>query len=247
MRLDVPPPGTASGADRSLGRVAGALEWLAGAQGAWPPHVPHAPRRLVVDASIEGDLAEGTARGDALVDGGCDLLVAGADLDAVPGLVVLAALLDLEPVQAVGTATGPGWAAQVTGVRDGLRAARVQLGDPVALLTGLGSAPLAVLTGALAQAAVRRTPVLLDGSAVTAAAAVLADRLAPGAARWFLAGQVPPSPAARKGLAAIGLTGLLDLSLSLPLGADLAADLLTSAVSLVDPGTHDVGSQDPGS
>ena len=237
MRLTVTPPETVRGADRALGRLTGALEWLAGAQGGWPPRSPAVPHRLVVDAATEGDLADGIARGDALADAGCDLLVAGADLDAVPGLVVLAALLDLEPVQAVGTATGPAWAAQVTGVRDGLRGARLHLGDPEALLGSLGSAPLAVLTGALAQAAVRRTPVLLDGSAVTAAAAVLADRLAPGAARWFLAGQVPPSPAARKGLAEVGLTGLLDLGLAAPAGADLAADLLVAAVALVDPGS----------
>lgn len=234
-RLTVTRPEGVHGADRALGRLAGALEWLAGAQGAWPPHPPAVPRRLVVDAATEGDLADGIARGDALADAGCDLLVAGADLDGVPGLVVLAALLDLEPVQAVGTATGPTWAAQVTGVRDGLRAARLHRGDPEALLDALGSAPLAVLTGALAQAAVRRTPVLLDGSAVTAAAAVLADRLAPGAAGWLLAGQVPPSPAARKGLAEVGLTGLLDLGLAGPAGADLAADLLVAAVALVDP------------
>lgn len=234
MRLTVPAPEPARGADRSLGRLAAALEWLAAGQGAWPPRPPAVPRRLVVDASTGGDLADGIARGDALADAGCDLLVAGADLDAVPGLVVLAALLHLEPVQAVGTATGPAWAGQVTGVRDGLRAARLHLGDPEALLTAVGSAPLAVLTGALTQAAVRRTPVLLDGSAVTAAAAVLADRLAPGAAGWFLAGQVPPSPAARKGLTEVGLTGLLDLGLAGPAGADLARDLLVSAVALVD-------------
>lgn len=235
MRLTVTPPDTVRGADRALGRLAGALEWLAGAQGAWPPRAPSVPRRLVVDASTEGDLADGIVRGDALADAGCDLLVAGADLDAVPGLVVLAALLDLEPVQAVGTATGPAWASQVTGVRDGLRAARLHLGDPESLLGALGSAPLAVLTGVLAQAAVRRTPVLLDGSAVTAAAAVLADRLAPGAAGWLLAGQVPPSPAARKGLTEVGLTGLLDLGLTGPAGADLARDLLVAALALVDP------------
>jgi len=244
-RLVVPAPAAVPPPPRALGRLGPALAWLAAAQGAWPPVAPSNVRRVVAeDGSTR---AEGQAEADRLVDGGGDLFVLGSAGDQVAGLVVLAALLDLEPVQAVGTATGPGWAAQVTGVRDGLRAARVQLGDPVALLTGLGSAPLAVLTGALAQAAVRRTPVLLDGSAVTAAAAVLADRLAPGAARWFLAGQVPPSPAARKGLAAIGLTGLLDLGLSLPLGADLAADLLTSAVSLVDPGSHDPGSHDVGS
>ena len=232
-RLTVTPPATLTGADRSLGRLAGALHWLAGAQGAWPPRSPSAVQRLVVDGATTGDLADGLVRADALADGGCDLLVVGADLDAVPGLVVLAALLDLEPVQAVGTTAGPAWSAQVTGVRDGLRAARVHLSDPEALLAVLGSAPLAVLTGALTQAAVRRTPVVIDGSAVTAAAAVLADRLAPGAAAWFLAGQVPPSPAARKGLAEVGLTGLLDLGLALPLGAELARGVLTAAVEQV--------------
>jgi len=234
-RLTVTPPETARGADRALGRLAGALDWLAGAQGAWPPRPPAVPHRLVVDGATEGDIATGITRCDALADAGCDLLVVGADLDAVPGLVVLAALLDLEPVQAVGTATGPAWAAQVTGVRDGLRAARLHLGDPEALLDAVGNAPLAVLTGALAQAAVRRTPVLLDGSAATAAAAVLAHRLAPSAAGRIPPAPVPPSPAARKGLAEVGLTGLLDLGLAGPAGADLARDLLVSAVALVTP------------
>lgn len=231
-RATVPRPDPAPGADRSLGRLGPALERLAAAQGGWPPRPPASPRRLVVDAGTSGGLADGTARADDLVDGGCDLLVAGADLDPVPGLVVLAALLDLEPVQAVGTAAGPDWAAQTTGVRDGLRTARLHIGDPEALLDAVGSAPLAVLTGVLLQAAVRRTPVVLDGSPVTAAAAVLADRLGPGAASWFTAGQVPPAPAARKGLAEVGLVGLLDLGLPGPVGADLARDVLLSAVEL---------------
>ena len=231
MRLHVDAVQTLGGAPRSLGRLGPALTWLASVQGAWPPRTPVAARSLV--AADDGTLASGIAAADALADGGCELLLVGADGDPVPGLVVVAALLDLEPVRAVGTAAGEDWAALTTGVRDGLRTARVHVGDPEGLLGAVGSGALAHLTGVLAQSAVRRTPVVLDGSAVTAAAAVLADRLAPGSAAWQLAGQVPPAPAARLGLQDVGLTGLLDLGLALPAGARLAWSLVEQALPLV--------------
>lgn len=207
-----------------LGRLGPALVWLASAQGVWPPTAPKAVRSVVVEAG--GTRKEGQARADALADDGCDLLVLGAAGDPVPGLVALSALLDLEPVQAVGTAAGPDWARLTTGVRDGLRTARMHVGDPDGMLKAVGSPVLAELTGLLAQSAARRTPVVLDGSALTAAAAMLAERIAPGAPAWWLAGQVPPLPAARKGLADIGMSGLLDLDLSGPEGADLAWTVL---------------------
>lgn len=248
--VPVPPPDPVGAADRSLGRLAPALTWLAAAQGTWPPGVPSAVRRVVLhDEDGGGDeggggRASGARQADELADGGCDLLVVGSAGDPVPGLVVLAALLDLEPVQAVGTAAGADWAALTTGVRDGLRTARLHVGDPDGLLRAVGSAALAHLTGLLAQSAVRRTPVVLDGAPVTAAAAVVADRLAPGAAAWWLAGAVPPVPAARQGLADLGLTGLLDLGLGSPAGADLARSVLEQAVALVDgraPGAGTAG------
>jgi nicotinate-nucleotide--dimethylbenzimidazole phosphoribosyltransferase len=230
-RLTVEAPEPVGVAGPELGRLGPALVWLASAQGAWPPVVPTQVRTVVVGAG--GGLPEGRHEADELADGGCDLLVAGAAGDPVPGLVALAALLDLEPVQAVGTVPVADWAALTTGVRDGLRGARRHVGDPEGLLRAVGSAPLAHLTGLLAQSAVRCTPVVLDGSPVTAAAALLADRLAPGAAAWWLAGQVPPVPAARQGLADLGMTGLLDLGLSRPEGGELARRLLASAVELV--------------
>lgn len=230
-RPTVVPPASVGAPPHSLGRLGPALAWLAGAQGSWPPVVPSAVRRVVVRDG--GSRAEGQQQADALADAGCDLLVAGAAGDQVPGLVVLSALLDLEPVEAVGTAAGPHWAALTTGVRDGLRTARMHVGDPEGLLKATGSAPLAHLTGLLAQSAVRQTPVVLDGSPLSAAAAVVADRLAPGAAAWWLAGQVPPLPAARRGLADLGLSGLLDLELGAPEGADLARTVLEQAIPLV--------------
>lgn len=231
MRLTVTAPEPVGAADPSLGRLAGALTWLGAVQGAWPPVLPAQVRTVVV--GDDGSLQDGLREADELADGGCDLLVAGAAGDPVPGLVVLAALLDLEPVQAVGTAGVADWARLTTGVRDGLRGARMHVGDPTGLLRAVASPPLARLTGLLAQSAVRRTPVLLDGSPVTAAAALVAERLAPGAPAWWLAGQVPPTPAARQGLADLGMTGLLDLGLGRPEGGGLARRVLEAAVELV--------------
>ncbi len=48
------------------------------------------------------------------------------------------------------------------------------------------------MAGFCAQAAVRRTPVLLDGLVVTAAALV-AEQLAPGARMWWQAGHRSPN------------------------------------------------------
>lgn len=224
-RIKVPPPTAIEQVPPAeLGRLGPALAWLASVQGGWPPVVPKAVRSVVVDKG--SSRKDGQARADALADDGCDLLVLGAAGDAAPGLVVLSALLDLEPVAAVGTVAGPDWVRLTTGVRDGLRTARMHVGDPDGMLKAVGSLGLAELTGLLAQSAARRTPVVLDGSALTAAAALLAERIAPGAPAWWLAGQVPPLPAARKGLADLGMSGLLDLGLGGPEGADLAWTVL---------------------
>src|SRR5699024_4736990 len=65
---------------------------------------------------------------------------------------------------------------------------------PVGLLRTVGGADFAAMAGFLAQAAVRRTPVILDGLIVTAAAMV-AERLAPGSSEWWVAGHESAEPA----------------------------------------------------
>lgn len=218
-RLDPAPP--------ALGRLGDALLWLAAAQGAWPPHAPALPRRLLVEDG--GGLDAGVAAADALADAGVDLVVLDAPAASPAALVVLAALLDLEPVLAVGTAAGPDWATTVVAVREGLPAARSQLGDIPALVAD----PLVGhLTGLLAQAAVRRTPVILGPSAVVAAAALAADRLAPTARRWWLAATAPTATAPTLAYAELALVPLLDLGLTAPGAAGLAADLLIGAITL---------------
>ena len=224
----VEAPGAPRTAPPALGRLGPWLARLAAAQGSWPP-VP--PARVGRAPAVRG-VDAGSAAADALVDSGVDLLVAAGGGPAGPALALLAVLLDLEPVAAVGTASQPGWAALVGAVRDALRAARPHLGDPDELLVVTGADEVAGLAGVLLQAAVRRTPVLLSGAPDVWAAALLAERTAPGTAAWLLAGCSPAGGGAAAAVADLGLEPLLDLRVAGPEGADLALALLLPAVEL---------------
>jgi nicotinate-nucleotide--dimethylbenzimidazole phosphoribosyltransferase len=117
-------------------------------------------------------------------------------------------------------------------VRDALFRARPVSSDPVALLRCCGGADLAGIAGFCAQAAVRRTPLLLDGIAVTAAALV-AERLAPEARQWWQAGHRSPEPAHAVALAQLGLDPIIDLQMRLGegTGAVMALPVLRASVA----------------
>jgi nicotinate-nucleotide--dimethylbenzimidazole phosphoribosyltransferase len=196
-----------------------------------------AVRDALTDGETIAAIAAGRAIADEEVDAGADLLVAG-DMgigNTTPAAVLVAALTSAEPVAVVGFGTGiddAGWARKTAAVRDALFRARPVSSDPVALLRCCGGADLAALAGFCAQAAVRRTPLLLDGLAVTAAALV-ADRLAPGARQWWQAGHRSTEPAHELALAALALDPILDLRMRLGegTGAAVALPVLRAAVA----------------
>ncbi|BBY09122.1 nicotinate-nucleotide--dimethylbenzimidazole phosphoribosyltransferase [Mycobacterium noviomagense] len=174
---------------------------------------------------------------DEEVDAGADLLIAG-DMgigNSTPATVLVAAVTGAEPVAVVGYGTGiddAGWARKTAAVRDALFRARSVLLDPIGLLRCCGGADLGAIAGFCAQAAVRRTPLLLDGLAVTAAA-LLAERLAPGARLWWQAGHRSTEPAHALALAQLGLDPILDLQMRLGegTGAAVALPVLRAAVA----------------
>lgn len=178
---------------------------------------------------VEAALAAGRAIADEEVDGGADLLIAG-DMgigNTTPASVLVAALTGAEPVAVVGRGTGvddAGWMRKAAAVRDALRRARRARHDPVALLRTVAGADLAALAGFLAQSAARRTPVLLDGL-VVGAAALVAEQLAPGASAWWLAGHRSVEPAHTLSLEHLGLQPLLDLQMRLGEGSGALAAL----------------------
>jgi nicotinate-nucleotide--dimethylbenzimidazole phosphoribosyltransferase len=196
-----------------------------------------AKQDALTDQETSDAIAAGRQIADQEVDGGADLLIAG-DMgigNTTPATVLVAALADIEPVAAVGYGTGiddAGWARKTAAVRDALFRATPVATDPVALLRRCGGADLAAIAGFCAQAAVRRTPLLLDGMAVTAAALV-AERLAPGARLWWQAGHRSTEPAHALALAQLGLDPILDLRMRLGegTGATLALPVLRAAVA----------------
>jgi len=207
-----------------------------------------------VEDALTGDevraaLRAGAAIADAEVDEGADLLVAGSTGvgATTPASVLVAALTGAEPVAVVGRGSGiddDGWMRKAVAVRDALRRARAVLPDPIALLRTVGGADLAALTGFLAQAAVRRTPVLLDGL-VVGAAALVAEELAPGARSWWLAAHADAEPAHAMVLDHLDLKPVVDLGLRLGdgTGATAALPLLITAARLLTelPTREDAG------
>jgi nicotinate-nucleotide--dimethylbenzimidazole phosphoribosyltransferase len=196
-----------------------------------------------VDALTEDEvraaLSAGRAIADEEVDGGADLLIAG-DMgigNTTPASVLIAALTGEEPVAVVGRGTGiddNAWMRKAAAVRDALRRARKVTGDPVGLLRTVGGADLAAMAGFLAQAAIRRTPVLLDGL-VVGAAALVAEDLAPGAREWWVAGHRSAEPAHTFVLGHLGLSPIVDLGMRLGegSGAAVALPILTMAARVL--------------
>lgn len=173
----------------------------------------------LTDSEVEAAFATGRAVADEEVDSGADLLIPG-DMgigNSTVAAALVAALLDLQPLDVVGTGTGvddAGWARKVAALRDATYRARPYHQDALALLRTVGSADTAAMTGFLVQAAVRRTPVLLDG-VVSCACALVARRAVEGVQAWWLAGHRSTEPAQHRALDVLGLEPLVDLGMRL--------------------------------
>jgi nicotinate-nucleotide--dimethylbenzimidazole phosphoribosyltransferase len=213
--------------------------------------VRHGSGRIdVEDALTRDEAARAVAAGEAIadeeIDAGADLLVPG-DMgigNTTPATVLIALLTSNEPHTLVGRGTGiddAGWTRKAAAVRDAARRGRRHVADPVALLATVGGADIAAMVGFLARAAARRTPVVLDGI-VSAAAALVADRLLPGAAEWWIAGHRSTEPAQAAALDALDRSPILDLGMRLGegTGALLAVPVLQAAIAtLRDMATFD--------
>jgi nicotinate-nucleotide--dimethylbenzimidazole phosphoribosyltransferase len=190
-------------------------------------------------AESEAALRLGARVADELVDAGADLLIPG-DMgigNTTPAAVLVGLLADVDPAAVVGRGTGIDdltWMRKAAAVRDAMRRGRGLKADPVGLLACCAGPDLAATTGFLLQAAVRRTPVLLDG-VVSLAAALVAHRVAFRASAWWCASHRSTEPAAEAALRRLGLEPLLDLGMRLGegSGALVALPVLTAAGDLL--------------
>lgn len=155
----------------------------------------------VVDAwlSPQGDdLADGVAVAERAIDAGANLLIAHLPDDESTRARALIGVLCHRDAAAVTYQshgmTDTQWALQCGHTRDHISAWLAMRGEPMALLQIAGDDGVTTMVGCLLAAAARRTPVILEGIRVLAAA-VVADRLAPQASSWWRAASTSPDPA----------------------------------------------------
>lgn len=184
----------------------------------------------------ERALAAGIAIADEEIDSGAQLLIAG-DMgigNTTPASVLISVLTGAEPIRVVGRGTGiddAGWTRKCAAIRDARCRAWPHREDLTRLLAVAGGADLAAMTGFLLQAANRRTPVLLDGLVVSAAALV-AQLGNPRVVHWLQAAHLSAEPAHELALQRLGLTPILRLEMRLGegTGALVALPVLRAAV-----------------
>lgn len=135
----------------------------------------------------------------------------------------------------VGAGTGISGAAlqrKIDVVARGIERHRDALDDPFEVLRRLGGHELSAVAGAVLAARIARVPVILDGYACTAAAAVL-HRADPTALDHCIVGHRSAEPGHSRLIEAIGKEPVLDLELRLGegSGAALALGVLRAAVA----------------
>ncbi len=203
-------------------------------------HVRAGSGRIDVEDALTTSEAEqaidaGRQLADGEIDAGADLLIPG-DMgigNTTAAAVLIGVLAGGDANQVTGRGTGiddAGLERKRAVVAGAMARAAEHTSDPVRLVATVGGADIAAMAGFLAQAAVRRTPAVLDGI-VAGAAALLAQRLAPGANAWWVAGHRSVEPAHIRALDQLALAPVVDLGLRLGegTGALLAIPILVAA------------------
>jgi nicotinate-nucleotide--dimethylbenzimidazole phosphoribosyltransferase len=146
------------------------------------------------------------------------------------------ALLRVGPERLVGPGTGldaAGVRRKCEVIETALRLHGEALDAPAEILRRLGGFEIAALTGAYLAAAAASIPVLVDGF-IASVAALLAVRVQPACADWFLYAHRSAEPGHRLVLEELGAEPLIDLGMRLGegSGAGLAVPLLRAACAL---------------
>jgi nicotinate-nucleotide--dimethylbenzimidazole phosphoribosyltransferase len=195
-----------------------------------------------------GDITEGPALSErdcaATMAFGMEALSSGADLlclgemgigNTTIAAAIYHALWGGRAEDWVGRGTGvddDGLKRKAKAVADAVALHRDHLSDPLEVLRSLGGREVAAMAGAIIAARLRRTPVVLDGYVVCAAAAVL-HAFDPSALDHCFAGHVSAEGAHREVLRRLGKQPIIDLGMRLGegSGAALAVGVIKAALA----------------
>ena len=188
----------------------------------------------------EAECARAVAYGMMAVEPGLDLLALGEmGIGNTTSAAALCLLLHGGAAEDwVGDGAGASAqskARKLQAVAAGAERHRAFAAAPLRALAAVGGRELAAILGAILAARLARTPVLLDGYVVTAAASVL-HKLQPHLLDHCLAAHVSAEPGHRRLLSMLGMRPLLDLGMRLgeASGAALAIPVLKSALACHD-------------
>jgi nicotinate-nucleotide--dimethylbenzimidazole phosphoribosyltransferase len=174
----------------------------------------------------------------ALAAQGCNAILPGemGIGNSSAAALLTSALLPLPLEQCVGIGAGHDAAglARKLAVLARVQQRHAFVGDPLAALAAFGGCEIAMMAGAMLEAASRRMLVVVDGLIATAAALV-AIRVAPAARDYMLFAHASGDHAHGKALAALGARPLLDLGLRLGegTGAALAWPLIAASAAFL--------------
>lgn len=188
-------------------------------------------------AMSEGDCARALSYGMMAVEEGYDVMALGemGIANTASAAAICLGLFGGEATDWVGRGSGlddAGLARKLAAVGEGVARNRAALTDPFEVLRCLGGLELAAIAGAILACRLARTPVLLDGFACTAAAAVL-HAFDHGALDHCLVAHRAAEPGHQRLLERLGKRPLLDLDMRLgeASGAALGIQLLQAAVA----------------
>lgn len=186
---------------------------------------------------IAGEAALDERGAAATIAFGMEAVAGGTDLLSIGSLGIGGEIAAAAICAALFGGSGGDWAGEGTQAADIVDRAlvlhRAHLADPLEVLRRLGGREIAAIAGAILAARTERVPVLLDGPAAIAAAAVL-KTLDVGAVDHCRLAQTPLQPGLAKAAARLGLAPLLDLGIAEGEGtaAVLAAGLVKSAAAI---------------
>ncbi len=188
-------------------------------------------------AMSEEDCAKAFAYGMMAVEPGLDLVCLGemGIANTTSAAALCCGLFDGSAAEWVGPGTGvvgAGLARKIAVVEEAMALHRPDFTDPLEIMRRVGGRELAAIAGAVIAARLAHAPVLLDGFASTAAAAVL-EVARPGALDHCLVAHCSAEPGHRRLLERLSKKPLLDLDMRLgeASGAALAIPVLRGAVA----------------
>jgi nicotinate-nucleotide--dimethylbenzimidazole phosphoribosyltransferase len=225
----------------------------------WNRNVRRGTASLVSGPAMTHDEAEqcvnvGIDTARALIADGADLLITGemGIGNTTAAAAIIAALSGRTAADCTGRGTGidDTMLLRKTAIIERAIASLSESSDPLAVLERVGGLEIGALAGFIIGAASERRPVVVDG-VIALAGLLLAERLAPGTARYAIAGHRSPEPGAKVALEVLGLEALVDLGMRLGEGSGAAVALpivRSAALLLAEMATFDsagVSDKDP--